>query len=333
MRYNLYYDKPFPDTARENYKYIVDFYGYSVECLLYMSGGDHFMSSLTKRDLPIGIFDSGIGGLTVLRALQNTLPQEQFLYLGDTARLPYGTKSPQTVKNYALNANEILVASGVKALVVACNTATAVALEALQEKFYPLPVIGVIHPGATASLNLNENGPIVVLATESTAKWHAYRQVLSQMAPHREVIEWPCSLLVALAEEGWCEGPLVEQIVSKLLAPLFAQLDEVKVKPACVLLGCTHFPVLKSAIQNVVGDIPIVDPAHTVAEEVQTLLLEQNLLRLSPTTAKTGFMATDGVDRFARVAQIFLGYPISSNDVELVTVIPTIVTSAQKAVG
>lgn len=290
------------------------------------------MSSLAKRELPIGIFDSGIGGLTVLRALQKNLPNEQFLYLGDTARLPYGTKSPQTVKNYALNANEILVASGIKALVVACNTATAVALEALQEKFHPLPVIGVIHPGAAASLQSNKDGPIIVLATESTAKWHAYRQVLSELAPHRQIIEWPCSLLVALAEEGWCEGPLVEQIVSKLLSPLFAQLGEVK--PACILLGCTHFPVLKSAIQNVVGDLPIIDPAHMVAEEVHSLLLQQNLLRLSSSHAKTGFMATDGVERFARVAQIFLGYPISPNDVELVTVIPTIVTSAaQKAAG
>lgn len=289
------------------------------------------MTSYTKKELPIGIFDSGIGGLTVLRALQEALPQEQFLYLGDTARLPYGTKSPQTVKNYALNANEILVASGIKALVVACNTATAVALEALQEKFYPLPVIGVIHPGATASLQLKEEGPIVVLATESTAKWHAYRQVLTELSPTREVIEWPCSLLVALAEEGWCEGALVEQIVSKLLSPLFSQLG--KVKPACFLLGCTHFPVLKSAIQNVIGDIPIIDPAHRVAEEVHSLLLQQNLLRHSHVQAKTVFMATDGVERFARVAQIFLGYPILANDVELVTVIPTITTPAHKAVG
>src|SRR5574338_847799 len=112
------------------------------------------MSLFAKKDLPIGIFDSGIGGLTVLRALQQTLPHEHFLYLGDTARLPYGTKSPQTVRNYALNANDILVASGIKALVVACNTATAFALEALQEKFYPLPVIGVITPGAKASLTI-----------------------------------------------------------------------------------------------------------------------------------------------------------------------------------
>ncbi len=158
------------------------------------------MSLLTNKDLPIGVFDSGVGGLTVLRALHKALPHENFLYLGDTARLPYGTKSPQTVRDYALNANDILVATGVKALVVACNTASAVALEALQEKFHPLPVIGVISPGAKACLEVNSDGPIVVLATESTAKWHAYKQVLASLAPDRTVIEWPCQLMVALAE-------------------------------------------------------------------------------------------------------------------------------------
>ncbi len=287
------------------------------------------MSLLAKKELPIGIFDSGIGGLTVLRALQAALPHEHFLYLGDTARLPYGTKSPQTVKNYALNANDILVATGVKALVVACNTATAVALEALQEKFYPLPVIGVIQPGAVASLSLSSNGPIVVLATESTAKWHAYRKILIELAPHRQVIEWPCSLLVALAEEGWCEGPLVEQIILKLLAPLLDQLKNVQ--PACMLLGCTHFPVLRSAIQNVIGNTPIIDPAHTVAEELIALLSEQNLLRSNAQPPITQFMATDGVERFARVAQTFLGYPITPEQVELVTVIPKLITPSKKA--
>lgn len=282
------------------------------------------MSLNTNKDLPIGVFDSGIGGLTVLRALQHALPHENFLYLGDTARLPYGTKSPQTVKDYALNANEILVATGVKALVVACNTATAVALEALQEKFQPLPVLGVIAPGAIASLEIAATGPIVVLATESTAKWHAYRDVLSSLAPERTVIEWPCQLLVALAEEGWCEGPLVQEIICKLLSPLFAYLGDTQ--PACILLGCTHFPVLKSAMQKAVGPIPVIDPAHTLAAQVITLLSSQNLLRESQTKQETQFMATDGIERFARVAQTFLGYAISSNDVELVTVIPKITT-------
>ncbi len=288
------------------------------------------MSILTNKDLPIGVFDSGVGGLTVLRALQNALPNEHFLYLGDTARLPYGTKSPQTVRDYALNANEILVASGLKMLVVACNTASAVALEALQEKFYPLPVLGVITPGAKAALEVEDRGPIVVLATESTARWHAYKEVLATLAPSREVIEWPCQLLVALAEEGWCEGELVEGIINKLLSPLFEHMGSAQA--ACVLLGCTHFPVLKNAIAKSLQPIPVIDPAHSLANEVFLVLQSQNLLRVLRTKATTQFMATDGIERFARVAQTFLGAPITSADVELVTVIPKITTAIKKAI-
>lgn len=275
------------------------------------------MSLFSNRDLPIGIFDSGIGGLTVLRALQEVLPHEHFLYLGDTARLPYGTKSPETVKNYALNANEILISHGIKALVIACNTATAAALESLQEKFYPIPVLGVIVPGATSSLAIPKPGPIVILATEGTVKGHAYQQILSKLAPERTVIEWPCSLLVALAEEGWCKGHLVEKIIAEVLDPLFLSLKDTP--PACFVLGCTHFPVLKSAIQNVIGEaIPIVDPAQTVAQLVHNLLSEQNLLRKTPDLPLARFMVTDGVERFTRVAQIFLGKTLTQ-EVELVS--------------
>ncbi|MBS0290363.1 MAG: glutamate racemase [Proteobacteria bacterium] len=285
--------------------------------------------SLITKDLPIGIFDSGIGGLTVLRALQQALPNENFLYLGDTARLPYGTKSPQTVRDYTLNANEILVASGIKLLVVACNTASAVALDALQEKFHPLPVMGVIKSGAQACLAFPSQGPIVVLATESTAKWHAYQKTLLELAPLQEVIEWPCQLLVALAEEGWCQGALVDQIISTLLSPLFKQLGDIS--PACFLLGCTHFPVLRASLQNVLGTIPIIDPAHTLARQVIELLSSQDLLRTQASLPSTQFMATDGIERFARVAQTFLGEPISLQSVELVTVIPQLVTKQKKA--
>ncbi|HRE32945.1 MAG TPA: glutamate racemase, partial [Candidatus Berkiella sp.] len=260
------------------------------------------MSLSSKKDLPIGIFDSGIGGLTVLKALRQQLPHEHFLYLGDTARLPYGTKSPDTVKNYALNANEIL-AQQVKMLVIACNTATAVALEALQERFSPIPVVGVIEPGAQAALTEPTQGPVVVLATEGTVKGHAYRQVLARLSPQTQVIEWPCSLLVALAEEGWCHGYLVEEIIAKLLAPLRLQLGEQK--PRCVVLGCTHFPVLKEPMQKIWGDVPVLDPAYRVAQEVSLLLKEQDLERQSNEQGTVYFMATDGIERFARVAQIF----------------------------
>jgi len=269
--------------------------------------------------LPIGVFDSGVGGLTVLRVLQERLPNEHFLYLGDTARLPYGTKSPDTVKQYALNAAEILVNKGIKALVVACNTASAVAREVLQEKFHPLPVLGVIASGAKASIPYaTTSNPIIVLATESTVKWHAYRHALLALAPDAQVIEWPCSLLVALAEEGWCQGILVEQIISKVLSPLFSFLGGKR--PACVLLGCTHFPPLKSAIQAVMGSpIPVIDPAHTVADALISLLSSQPLFYRAG-NGSTRFMATDGVERFAQVAQTFLGYSIAAHEVEWVTV-------------
>lgn len=279
------------------------------------------MNLLTEKELPIGIFDSGVGGLTVLRALQQALPQEHFLYLGDTARLPYGTKSAETVKKYALNACEVLVNKGIKMLVVACNTATAMALEALQEKFAPLPVIGVILPGAHASLAVAQEGPIVVLATEGTVNGHAYRQILAQLAPNRSVIEWPCSLLVALAEEGWCEGELVEKIIHKVLEPLFASLKENK--PSCLLLGCTHFPTLKMAIETVVGrEITVIDPAHSVAAVVKKQLEQLTLLNSSSQNSVTRFMATDGAARFARVAATFLGFTILPEQVELISVVP-----------
>lgn len=277
------------------------------------------MSLLTNKSLPIGIFDSGIGGLTVLSALRDAMPCEPMLYLGDTARLPYGTKSSETVCHYALNACEVLVEQGIKCLVVACNTATAVALEAISARFPELPVIGVIQPGAAASLTVSSTGPIVVLATESTAKGHAYQKILKTLAPEREVIEWPCQLLVALAEEGWREGPLVEAILAEIIKPLNEHLKDKQ--PACFLLGCTHFPVLKQALQSVLGEsMVIVDPARTVAQMVLRTLTEHDLLTPVMAPSQTRFLATDGVERFSRVAQIFLGEKVSLDRVELVSV-------------
>jgi glutamate racemase len=272
-----------------------------------------------SKSLPIGIFDSGVGGLTVLRALREVLVDEPMLYLGDTARLPYGTKSADTVCHYALNACGILVEQGIKCLVVACNTATAMALEAIQAQFPMLPVMGVIQPGATACLTVPSAGPVVVLATESTVKGQAYQKILKTLAPQREVIEWPCQLLVALVEEGWCEGALVEAILQKIIAPLIDQLNGQR--PACFLLGCTHFPVLKTALQKVLGESTmIVDPANTVAKNVFELLSERDLLVGKTRSNKlTRFLATDGIERFSRVAKIFLGEQIPVDAVELVS--------------
>jgi glutamate racemase len=265
---------------------------------------------------PIGVFDSGVGGLTVLKALRAALPAENFLYLGDTARLPYGTKSPTTVNHYALSAANILVKQGIKLLVVACNTASSVSLDSLQQAFYPIPVVGVIVPGALAASRKVKHGPLVVLATESTVRWQAYSKVLSQCAPELSVIEWPCSFLVSLAEEGWCEGALVEAIIQQLLSPL---LDPLFPKPQGILLGCTHFPVLKGAIEHVFGPlVTVIDPAPAVAKAVTEKLTELALLNLNLDFGQLQCWVTDGLERFTRVSQVFLGYPLQEN-VELVT--------------
>jgi len=276
----------------------------------------------SETTLPIGIFDSGVGGLTVLTALRRRLPAEHFLYLGDTARLPYGAKSPESITRYALQASRHLVECRVKLLVVACNTASAVALDALRSAFVPLPVIGVVEPGATASCAASPTGRIAVIATESTVRGKAYEQAILARRPDALVRSLPCPLFVALAEEGWTEGPLVEAIAHRYLRNLF--LGPKSIQPDCLVLGCTHFPVLAGAIQNVVGDkVLLVDSTETTAEVVERELRNHNLLRPidDPTNRKIGetmFLATDGPERFARVGSIFLKRLLSPAEVALV---------------
>lgn len=254
---------------------------------------------------PIGVFDSGMGGLTVLQALYDILPNENYLYLGDTARLPYGTKGKDTVIQYALNASQLLVDRGVKMIIVACNTASSVALEALQQRYDPIPVIGVIEPSADKALSIANQDPIAVIATESTVKWGAYSTYILRNNPNQEVVEWPCSLLVPLAEEGWHDGPLVEEILRKLLSPLWQQF--VDNSPKTLVLGCTHFPILKQAILKVIDDaVVLVDSASAVAEKVFHVLQDQNIASQHRDLGWQKFLATDEVERFQRVAKFFL---------------------------
>ncbi|MCT4536019.1 glutamate racemase [Halodesulfovibrio sp.] len=271
--------------------------------------------------LPIGLFDSGVGGLTVLKAMRSSLPCEEILYLGDTARLPYGTKSQETIVRYAVQAAGKLVERGVKMLVIACNTASAVAIEPLQQAFPNIPVLGVVKPGAAASCAATENGSIVVLATESTIRGNAYQREIYALKPDAQVTGLPCPLFVALAEEGWTNGELVEGIVARYLDPLFASpLDTAQQKaPDTIVLGCTHFPLLAASIRNVVGDsVHIVDSAETTALAVKKVLQENNLVRHEETCGRTKFLTTDDVSRFARTGSLFLGLPIEIDDVELV---------------
>ena len=278
-----------------------------------------------RRDLSIGVFDSGVGGLTVLRALLERLPREDFVYLGDTARLPYGTKSPGSIRQYALQAAMQLQARGVKCLVVACNTASATALDALAQAFAPVPVIGVLEPGAAAACRATRRGRIVVLATESTVRGGAYQAAIARRLPDAVVTARACPLFVALAEEGWTEGPVVEGVVHRYLDDVFAATDTAAAgRPDTLLLGCTHFPVLAPALERMLGpDVAIVDSAATTAAALEQVLLQHELARPGAGPAgRVRWLATDGAERFARVGGVFLGRPLQPADIEIVDLAP-----------
>jgi glutamate racemase len=285
-------------------------------------------------NLPIGIFDSGVGGLTVYRALHGHLPNERFVYLGDTARVPYGTKSLATVERYAVENSQFLAARGIKLLVVACNTASALALPAIRRALN-IEVVGVIGPGARAAVakglsaasgksnadDLQTRRPrsqrkgnpqrrIGVIATESTVQSGAYTQAIIKADPDATVIERACPLLVPLAEEGWADEDVARTVAQTYLKDLRSQVDT-------LVLGCTHYPILKKVIQEVVGaQVALIDSGEATAIEVKALLKEKGLARLTPGTGALDrqlcddldhFYVTDAAERFARVAERFLG--------------------------
>jgi glutamate racemase len=265
----------------------------------------------TRLAQPVGVFDSGVGGLTVLRALIGALPRENFLYLGDTARLPYGTKSPQTVARYSVRAAEALVSRGIKALVVACNTASASALPALRDRFPELPVVGVIEPGARAACESSQSGRIAVLATEGTVKGGAYLDAILAIRPDAHVTQVAAQIFVALAEEGWSEGEAVDAVTERYLAHLDARVDT-------VVLGCTHFPLLSGAIARQVGPTRrVVDSAATTARATAEALAARGLAAASG-TGRVSLLATDSAERFARVGARFLGSSIAERQVETI---------------
>ena len=280
--------------------------------------------------LPIGLFDSGMGGLTVFKALAERLPHEDLLYLGDTARLPYGTKGRDTIIRYTLKAAQKLVDMGVKMLVIACNTATSAALGAVRQQFAPLPVMGVVAPGAQAAAQASTNGHIVVVATEATIAGGAYQQAISRIRPEAIVTGRACTLFVPLAEEGWMNGPIVEGVASRYLADIFSPDRNGDTEdsggnrnnstaPDTLLLGCTHFPLLQEALQNVVGpQVRIVDSAATTALRVAEELKTTNLLREGNGPARYSFLTTDNTARFARTGSLFLGRELGNGEVSLV---------------
>ncbi|HVV66221.1 MAG TPA: glutamate racemase [Rhizomicrobium sp.] len=265
------------------------------------------------NDSAIGIFDSGMGGLTVMRVLMARLPQERFVYLGDTARLPYGTKSAETVERYSVQAAGALVKRKIKLLVVACNTASGVALPALRKAFAPLSVIDVIGPGADAALAASPAGPIAVIATEGAVKAGAYVRAIHARAPNVEVMQEACPLFVPLAEEGLVEGAIAELIAHRYLDDVLAR------KPHALVLGCTHYPVLKGVIGKIAGlDVALVDSAETTAERVANTLRDAKQLRADRSPPEHRFLVTDAPERFARVGEVFLGRKIDPASIELV---------------
>jgi glutamate racemase len=248
--------------------------------------------------LPIGVFDSGVGGLTVVAALQRLLPRESILYLGDTARLPYGTKSASTVLAYSRRNVGFLVERGVKGVVVACNTASAVTIGALAP---PVPLWGVLAPGARRAARLSA-GRVGVIATESTIHSDAYGRELRALRPELEVMSQACPLFVPLVEEGWHEDPVAVEVARRYLEPLRAQAVDT------LVLGCTHYPLLAPVIAAVMGpEVRLVDSAEAVAEVVATELGQHGLLAADGAQPDHHFCVTDVGERFARIGARFLG--------------------------
>ena len=258
-----------------------------------------------KSEWPIGVFDSGVGGLTVFRALERRLPNESLIYLGDTARIPYGTRSPATVQRYALEDAAFIQSKNVKAIVIACNTASALAADLLSREC-SVPVVGVIKPGARRAVALTRSGYVGVIATEATVASGAYEQAMLDERSGLEIISRACPLFVPLAEEGWLDHPVTRQVAEEYLAELRASRVDT------LVLGCTHYPILRPVIEAVMGSKAYVDSGEAVADEIASLLEERGLRRTADEPPSEQFYVTDSALRFRRVAELFLGRPLES---------------------
>jgi len=253
---------------------------------------------------PIGIFDSGVGGLTVVKQMFRKLPNEEIVYLGDTARVPYGTKSPETIKRFAVENAEFLMRFKVKLIVVACNTASSTSLDVLREKF-SIPIVGVIKPGAEKAVQITRNNKIGIIGTYTTIKSRAYEKEIQNFSRDVKAVSRACPLFVPLVEEGWlCEGVTFD-IVKKYLRPLVSK------KIDTLILGCTHYPLLKPVISKVMGaHVKIVDSASSVADEVHNILMSFGALYERNRKPRHRFFATDAVENFVKVGEKFLGAKI-----------------------
>ena len=262
------------------------------------------MTKARVNSSPIGVFDSGIGGLTVVKEILRELPSESLIYLGDTARVPYGTKSSKTVITYSQSNTAFLVSKGIKLLVVACNTASAVALPSLRWDF-EIPILGVIEPGARKAVRTTKTGKVGVIGTPSTIKSNAYKKAMENIAPEIQVYSKACPLFVPLAEEGWTEDEIAELAAKKYLEAF--KESEIDV----LILGCTHYPLLKPVIQKVVGEnITLIDSAEETALEIKRVLEENAISNKNSSHPQREFYLTDVSETFISIAGRFLGEEI-----------------------
>ena len=251
---------------------------------------------------PIGIFDSGLGGLTVLREIEQLLPEEELIYLGDTARVPYGVKSADTVTRYSQEICDFLLRQDVKAIVVACNTASALALPKLRE-WYQVPLLGVLEPGAQAAVAQTRTAQVGVIGTEATIRSESYAKAISRLNPEIQVFSKACPLFVPLVEEGWDHHEITRQIVEIYIGEWRDQdLDT-------LILGCTHYPLLKDVLGDFFGEkVTLVDSARETAKSLKSLLTEQGLLRQGLDKAPHRYFSTDAPDKMRELSVHFLGH-------------------------
>jgi glutamate racemase len=251
---------------------------------------------------PVGIFDSGVGGLTVMKEIIQHLPDEHILYLGDTARVPYGTRSPETVLRYSFENAGFLISRGIKILIVACNTSSAVSLDLLREKF-PVPVIGVVEPGARAAVERTRLKSVAVVGTETTIRTGSYERAIKAIDYSINVSGIACPLFVPLIEEGWLDGDVVSLTAEKYLSAIRRNGAD------ALVLGCTHYPMIKDVIENIVH-IPLIDSAIETARELKRVLEQEDMLRKSSGNVVREFFVTDSTEKFAQVGERFLGHKI-----------------------
>ena len=267
------------------------------------------VKSISNSTAPVGVFDSGVGGLTVAREIMRQLPCENIVYFGDTARVPYGSKSKNNIIRFSEQIIRFLKTKGVKAIVIACNTASALALEAVQEET-DIPILGVIAPGARAAVQATENGIIGVAGTEATIQSEMYTRVIRKMDPGAVVIGKPCPLFVPLVEEGFAKHRITEEVIDIYLSDM-RQTDM-----DTMILGCTHYPLLRSRIMAYFGEkVHIVNPAYETAVDLKKILDESGTANLSEEAAAYEFYVSDAAEKFTRLANTILPYDVAATKV------------------